>query len=122
MSNSFQYHTHINITPGSPPPDPRPPGLYLGGVVRLLLVLGAWFAGAGLLAQQLQPGLQLLLLVVGAGQPAGLLAVHRLQLAAELPLLGAQLPQPGRLAAAHRLQLLEGHQRGDGGRGGNKQG
>ncbi|TNN58042.1 hypothetical protein EYF80_031714 [Liparis tanakae] len=65
---------------------------YLRGVVGLLLALRPRLAGAGLLSELLQTGLQLQLLLAGLAELPRLLAVHRLQLAAQLPLLGAQLP------------------------------
>lgn len=80
---------------------------YLLGVVGLLLALRARLAGAGLLPELLQTGLQLQLLLARLAQLPRLLAVHGLQLAAQLPLLGAQLPEPCRLAPAQRLQLLD---------------
>lgn len=65
---------------------------YLCSVVGLLLALCPWLAGAGLLSELLQTGLQLQLFLAGLAELPRLLTVHRFQLAAQLPLLGAQLP------------------------------
>lgn len=80
---------------------------YLLGVVGLLLALRARLAGAGLLPELLQTGLQLQLLLARLAQLPRLLTVHGLQLATQLPLLGAQLPEPCRLTTAQGLQLLD---------------
>lgn len=65
---------------------------YLCSVVGLLLALCPRLAGAGLLSELLQTGLQLQLFLAGLAELPRLLAVHRLQLTAQLPLLGTQLP------------------------------
>lgn len=65
---------------------------YLFSVVGLLLALCPWLAGASLLSELLQTGLQLQLLLAGLAELPSLLTVYRFQLATQLSLLCAQLP------------------------------